>query len=318
MKKTQFTTDISDGTPVDSLFLLESVEEKKKRQDGKYLHAILSDRSGKIPCKIWGIASQTTEEIEVLGRSLQPGEVYRIRGIAKVYNGDCEVNVNEGVLELAAPVAIPASEKGEFIYSPVDIKETAKEIQTLAGSIRNGGLRMTVALALMEAGGFYEKPAAKKRHHDYAGGLAEHTLETTKIAVAMVDAQKSFNLDRDLVIAGALLHDIGKALSFEEKGIGFAARPEYDLIGHIPLGITLLERFRDYCDEATFLHLLHIVQSHHGDHGDVTPRTSEAWAVHLADISSATLRETADDIAGLARGEGKWRGEKGGRPVFRI
>ncbi|MDO9539764.1 MAG: HD domain-containing protein [Methanocalculus sp.] len=318
MPKTQSITDISDGCEVDSLFLLESIDIRKKKQDGKYLFATLADRTGRISCKIWGLQAQSADEIEALGKILQPGEVYHIRGFAKIFNGECEININDGIANLTAPVAIQASEKGEFVYSPVDIKETAIGIQNLAGTIRNGQLKRVVSLALMDAGGFYEKPAAKKRHHNYRGGLAEHTLETATIAVAMAEAQKSYGIDRDILIAGALLHDIGKALCFEEKGIGYIALPEYDLIGHIPLGITFLTRFKDYLDDATYLHLLHIIQSHHGEYGDVMPRTSEAWAVHLADLSSATLREVADDIAPLGPGEGKWKGEKSGKAVYRI
>ncbi|RQD83938.1 MAG: HD domain-containing protein [Methanocalculus sp. MSAO_Arc2] len=318
MQKSQCITDISDGAVIDSLFLLEQIEIRRKKDDGKYLFATLADRTGRISCKIWGLASQSADEIETLGKSLQPGEVYRIRGFAKIFNNECEININEGIADLTTPATIQPSDHGWFVYSPVDIKETARKIQELAGTIRNGEIKLLVSLALMDVGGFYEKPAAKKRHHNYAGGLAEHTLETARIAVAMAEAQKSYRLDRDILIAGALLHDIGKALSFERQGIGYVARPEYDLVGHIPLGVTFLSSFKSQLDEQTYLHLLHIIQSHHGDHGDVTPRTPEAWAVHLADLASATLREVADDIAGLAPGEGKWKGEKSKRPVYRI
>ncbi|MCP1662177.1 MAG: HD domain-containing protein [Methanocalculus sp. MSAO_Arc1] len=318
MPKNQSITDITDGCDVNSLFLLEEIGIRTKRDDGRYLYATLADSTGRISCKIWGLPAQPAPEIEAVGRSLKPGEVYRIRGFAKVFNGECEININDGIADLAAPVTIPAAEHGDFVYSPVDIKETAKQIQELAGTIRSGELKLLVSLALMDVGGFYEKPAARKRHHNYAGGLAEHSLETARIAVAMAEAQKSYRLNRDILLAGAILHDIGKALSFERQGLLFVARPEYDLIGHIPLGVAFLTRYKEFLDDATYLHLLHIIQSHHGDHGDVAPRTPEAWAVHLADLASATLREMADDTAGLAPGEGKWRGEKSKRPVYRI
>jgi 3'-5' exoribonuclease len=198
-----------------------------------------------------------------------------------------------------------------------DLDALKRGVLDLIATIADPSLKDVVLEAISGADGFFEKPAAKGRHHEYMGGLAEHTLETARCAAAGCDAV-SVGCDRDLVLAGALLHDIGKAFSFERSGLCFVARPDYDLIGHVSLGITYLERFRHRLPPARFSHLTHIVQSHHGPHGEVPCQTPEAWIVHIADYASATLREVADDQAALEPGSGTRNGKKSGGPVWRF
>lgn len=316
--KQKFAAEITDGEKVDDLFLLKIFEVKQKKDGSPYVRAEIGDVTGTLSCFLWGVqgcADQVTETAS----SLQVGAVYRVRGNAKTYNGSMQVSVNEGITDFAKPVPSTALDPEDYLTSPVKGLDLKGGIFRTANEIENPELRHLVLEAISSVDGFFIKPAAKERHHEYRGGLAEHTLETARIALAACDATRvGTDADRDLVIAGALLHDIGKAFCFEEQGLGFAARPEYDLIGHVTLGVSYIAPFAKRLPPEMAAHLLHILQSHHGPHGEVPCQTPEAWMVHLADLTSATLREAADDQADLAPGTGKRNGWRAGGPVWRF
>lgn len=316
MEKSIFVTDIRDGTDVDAPFYVQNADLKEGRR-GKYIVCTLSDRSGTIACKIWGRSPGGGDEVEQAFSKLREGGIYRICGYAKTYRDLCEVNVNDGVRHLTDPVAIEAVSQRDYLHAPTDVGRNASAIRGLIAAIGDEHLRSLTERVIDGEEGFFEKPAAKFRHHDYFGGLAEHTLEVARIVCSLAD-QVRVPLDRDLAVAGALLHDIGKCRSFEQSGPGFIALPAYDLIGHVTLGIQILTEHRGVVGESRFDHLLHIIQSHHGPYGEVKPYTVEACAVHLADLSSATLREVAADTATLLPGELRARGAKSGDGVYRF
>jgi len=231
MNKSVFIKDISEDMKVDCLFVIENPQLKDMKR-GKFISCTLYDNSGKIACKIWGVSGRN-EEVERISESLRTGEVYRVSGVAKSYNNALEININEGIKYLGESVSVSGLNAEDYIFSPVDLVQNEQEIRVLMASIRNPSLKEMVKDVVDSAGGFFEKPAAKFMHHDYRGGLAEHTLEVARFACAFADSMPRFGVNRDLVLAGALLHDIGKCRSFERQGFGYVALPEYDLIGHV-------------------------------------------------------------------------------------
>jgi len=315
--KREFISDIREGSEIDAPFMIENAE-LRERKGGKYILLSVADRTGKLGCKVWGTQESKPSEMEALCCAIRSGEIYRIRGYAKVYNGSCEINVNDGIADLCSPVQQVKVDPADYIFSPVNHEEVKARLQDIIHTIEDTDLQALVNAALTDAEGFYEKPAAKFRHHDYPGGLAEHTLEAARIAGADACGIGRNNMSLDLLLAGAVLHDIGKVPCFERRGLSFAALPEYDLIGHITLGMNMIARYRSFTDPVTFCHLQHIIQSHHGPHGEVLPRTPEAWAVHLADLTSAKIREVADDISMLKPGERAAKGARSGEAVYRF
>jgi 3'-5' exoribonuclease len=314
VEKRIFVADISDGDPVDAPFLVEYAELRDGRR-GKYISCTLSDRTGRISCKVWGRGDDA--EVQDSYAVLRGGGVFRITGYAKTYRDACEVNVNDGVKHLGAPFGADALSFEDYCEKAADDAAITAGIAEVIGTIGDPALRTLVGTVIAAADGFSVKPAAKFRHHAYRGGLAEHTLEVARVAAGFAD-QLCIPLRRDIVIAGALLHDIGKCPCFEEAGPAFSATPAYDLVGHITLGVQMLEQRRGTIDDGELFHLLHIIQSHHGPYGEVRPHTPEAWAVHLADLASATLREVADDVAELVPGERRKKGARSGEAVYRF
>lgn len=317
MDKNLFIREIGSGERVDAPFLLQNVEIREKRGGGKYLHCLISDCTGSMTCKVWGLAGDDGARIEELYSTMKPGQVYRISGFAKIFREQCEINVNEGIGELHFPIDPASIDEAQFCGDPVDIEENRQLIESIVRSLGDPVLREFAAAAIGAADGFFIVPGAIYRHHACRGGLAAHTVEVASLVRAMEAVIRVSSFDRDLAIAGALLHDIGKCTCYKRSGLTYIPTPDCGLIGHITPGVQILLSIPGRPDEETFQQLLHIVQAHHGSYGDVMPCTPEAWAVHLADLASAQLHEVAADIAEITPGSYQPKGSRSGSPVFR-
>lgn len=318
VEKGVFVEEISEGMQVDAPFVVDDAELRERRNGGRFIRLIISDRTGQGSCKVWGVSDQSVDQIEALFQAIQPGEVYRIQGYAKRFNGTCEVNVNDGIGHLASPVPADLIDPAQFVHTPVDCDSVRRGLGSMTAKIRDEDISSLVADVMESVDGFLEAPAAKRRHHAYIGGLAEHTLETAEIALGLADTINRAEMDTDVLLAGALLHDIGKASCFRRQGFSFVALPEYTLVGHTALGAAALLQHSTGIDRSRFDHILHILMAHHGPHGEIQPVTPEAWTVHLADNASASLRSVCDDVADLAQGEGRYRGTRTHEPVYRF
>ena len=140
---------------------------------------------------------------------------------------------------------------------------------------------------------FLQNPAGMKLHHAYIGGLLQHSVNVTRLAVAMADALGG--MDKDLIIAGALLHDIGKIREIS-AGMGFPYTNEGRLLGHIAMGVLMVQHEADVLKmpASTLEQLMHILLSHHGDRENGSPvecETKEAFVVHYADELDATINQ---------------------------
>lgn len=302
IEKTIFAADLKEGMQIDAPFVVDDAELREKR-NGKYIYLTISDRTGKKACKVWGSSDQNADQIEAFFNEIRPGEVYQIQGYAKNFNSNCEINVNEGIINFTAAVPAHSIDPSQFVHAPTDEKSIRQGLASMISRIEDHGISSLVVDILSNTPEFFEVPAAKYKHHAYIGGLAEHTLETTEIALDLASKINRVDMDADILLAGALLHDIGKTNCFLRQGFSFITLPEHTLVGHTALGAAALLQHSDRVDPSRFAHLLHIVMTHHGPYGEVKPQTPEAWAVHFADNASATLRATCDDVADLEPGE---------------
>lgn len=300
MDKNLYVKDITNGSDVSSLFLIKRSDLRSKRGE-QFVHMTLADRTGTIECKAYG-----NKAVEA-ARAVKTGMVYAISGVGKInQNGELHVfSDSPETLDslLAGPVTVMPGQETEFLFTPADIKGNAAEIQKIVASIGNNDLRLFVACCLDHR--FYECPAAIRRHHEYLGGLCEHSLETVRIALNLVETMPRTEINRDMVIAGAVLHDIGKIFCFDKVGYGYVPNDTYNLIEHITMGIMFIDEYKSLISESQLLQLRHIIQSHHGIYGDVVPLTAEAWLVNQADGASSMLRSIVDDLAETPKGQKK-------------
>ena len=171
-------------------------------------------------------------------------------------------------------------------------------LKKIVDKIKNKSLREKVANLIENpsieiAGHTYtglsleRSPAGMSHHHSYPGGFIEHVVATSEVALNLCNIIKRIyhgKVDTDLVIAGVILHDIYKPLTYEEKDGTYISTPLAERIDHLTLIVSELVR------KGFSLDLIHIVCAHHGgDAGPVWPRTVEALAVHLADITDSRL-----------------------------
>ena len=289
MKKT-FVNSLEEGNQVDEVFFVKESSLRTTRGGALYLDAVLVDRTGAIPGKMWRAEEKALERVP-------RGTYVRVRGSVESYRNQLQLR-----LEDAQPV--PAEEIDPQDYHPAterDVGDLKEELKGLVRAVRNSVLREL--LARVFDGPFLEEfssaPAASSYHHAYRGGLLEHTVSVAKAAreYAKLDSR----LDPDLLLAGALLHDAGKA-----KELGCSPAPDYTdegrLLGHTFLGAKMV-------DEATGavegfppllrLRLLHMILSHHGTHefgAPVLPATPEALALHHLDNTDAKVQAASHAI----------------------
>ena len=265
------------------IFYVESKRDGEKKEGGRFLKVTLSDRTGRIEGRIW----DSVEEMEGLFSENDFAEVEFKRDI---YRDEVQVKI----LSIRKVDGVPqewflrSSEK-----SPQELRE---EILKIISKVEDVYLKALLEEIFVKDGDFMDTflsaPASKTIHHGYIGGLAEHTITVAKL---VLDISKHYpEVNRDLLVAAALLHDIGKVWEIETLG----PKNEYTdcgmLLGHIYLGASMVERYMeglDFPDDLKYM-LLHAILSHHGELGfgsPVEPKTPEAFLLHYADNLDAKL-----------------------------
>ncbi len=316
MKKKDTIQSLGPGDMVDALFVISNAEIREGKR-GQYITCTISDATGTMACKIWGVNGQNAL-VKGAYDVMSEGMVHHIAGQASPYNGELQMSVNEGIMYLMeGPADHTLLDPNDFVFSPADCTKNRAELLQMAAGIERPGLRELVEEVFASYEAFFLVPAARAKHHAYRGGLAEHTLEVVRYTEAFLAGAEGIRTDRDVAVAGALLHDVGKAVCFAEQGFSFSQLPTYSLLGHISPGISIIEQMAEdsSVDRQDLSHLLHIVQTHHGLYSDPKPQTVEAWAVHQADNTSAILHEVASDVEDTGPGESRFGSRLKG-PVY--
>jgi 3'-5' exoribonuclease len=194
-------------------------------------------------------------------------------------------------------------EEDYIATSPRPIDEMWRELETRIAGVRDEGIRVLLArVAADHAEALRRWPAALTVHHAYRGGLLEHILQVARAADALAAL---YDADRDLVFAGAVLHDIGKLRELEHD-VATTYTRQGNLVGHIALGLMMVREAAQgiaSLSEQRRTEIEHLVASHHGtrEHGSpVEPMSVEAFILSAADQLDATLfqvrRHVADDM----------------------
>jgi 3'-5' exoribonuclease len=183
--------------------------------------------------------------------------------------------------------------KGNF-----DLEAYKKELQNLINQVKKPSMHQLLIKIFSEPflSAFCKNPAGMKMHHAYMGGLLKHTVDVTKLALAITEAEGG--ADKDMVVAGALLHDIGKVKEIS-SGVGFPYTTEGRLLGHISISAQIVKKTAEEMSlpwsQVQFLE--HVILSHHGEQDKGSPvacATKEAFIVHYADEIDAVLNQFAD------------------------
>ncbi len=291
-RKHQFVNKLKDGEQVNDFFAVKFKKPPKPYESGYYFEMRLSDKTGEITAKYWGSASR--EEVMRIYSSFSNGDVVHITGTVVQYRDRMEINMDSK--DLLRRVSKYEYDIEDFVgICPKDMKELERELLSFVDEVKNRHLSSLLNAFFRDENfmkEFRKAPAAMHYHQNYIGGLMEHTVNVAKICAAIHSIHP--NMDRDLLLAGALLHDVGKVKEFEITTSIDVSR-EGMLLGHIVLGKDMvLQKIRALPDfpENLMLKVLHIILSHHGKNhygSPKTPQLPEAMAVHLADEMDAKL-----------------------------
>ena len=287
------------GEPFAGCYCLVELHHGRTKQDKPYLKLQLYDRHGRLEARVW-------DDAEPASAWLREGGYVGVRGRIEIFNGERQLNV-----ETMVPLDVADHELALFMpHSPREPKVMERELRTRIASIRDGGLRAIVAALLdptTDSGRrFRTAPAAKHNHHAYLGGLLEHSLSVAAVCDQLA-AHYGADIDRDLLVAAALIHDIGKTLEIEPC-IGFPYTDEGKLLGHILLGLRLITRVAPRIAglPAERLRLLeHLVASHQGRYewqSPREPRTLEALVLHYVDDLDAKMHQAAALVRSVPEG----------------
>jgi 3'-5' exoribonuclease len=301
MKK-QFINSIKTGDIVDDIFVLSEKNLAQKKDGNNFLNVSFSDKTGIIKGVVWNNVDQISAKISA-------GDFARVKGTATEYRGSLQLVIKN--IEVCSADSIDPS---DFLpESKFNRDAMFERLLKLTETIETLYLKN-----LLEAfwnddefvSKFKRAPAAKKMHHAYIGGLIEHTLSMARLADKIAEHYQYIGIDRDILITGAILHDIGKISEFDYK-VKIDYSDEGRLLNHIVIGVQMIEEklrnIKNFPDEQALL-IKHMIVSHHGtrDFGSPEPpKTIEAVLLNYIDEIDSKVNGIREFIDRENPGE-KW------------
>lgn len=283
---------LNAGQITDSMYLVADRSLRAhKNKPGQYLQMTLQDRTGSMRAMFWDVP-------ENVAHTVHAGAVYQVQGKVESYMDDLQMRVTS-VREPRGPV-----DWAQFLpESKRSAAELEAEFDRVQKSLRDPHYSALIRLFRDDErlwSRYVQSPAATSVHHAYLRGLLEHTLNMCRVCEALAEIYP--DADRDLLLCGAILHDVGKVYEYE-SGPAFNKTVYGELVGHLAIGdqlvVQLAARVEDMPREKVW-HLRHLVLSHHGQlefGSPVLPKTLEGLLLHFADNVDAKVgifRQAAD------------------------
>ncbi len=286
--KDLFIENIEPGLKVDGVFILAEKTIATKKDGSPYMNVVLSDKTGSVKCVMW-------DKVEKAAKEIKAGDYVVAKGSAAEYRGGLQVVIKEigPCLETVDPADfLKATQK--------DIEGMFTRLLALLETITDAYLTKFFDLLFSDeelVTGFKNAPAAKSMHHAYIGGLLEHTLSMA-VLVDLTGNHYS-GVNRDVVLAGVVIHDIGKIVEYQ-----YTSTIDYSdagmLLHHIPIGVEMIAEKINQIDgfpQELAMHLKHLIVSHHGTQAfgsPLPPRTLEAVFLHHLDDMDSKIKGVRD------------------------
>lgn len=297
MFEKQFINNLSKDDAVNSSFSIKYIYDIIEYKNGFMFLIGLSDKTGDIEAVYWGGMNRTVAKN--LRDNLREGDIINIIGTVGEYKNKLKIDTKEGMINHAEKYDIQ-----DFILeTKEDINQMLSYISDIHKSIEDNYLKELLNEFITDEmffNKFKTSPAALRYHHAYSGGLLEHSTNVLKICDSLYSIYPK-NLNRDLLIVGAFLHDIGKVEELKTT-TNINITEEGMLIGHITLGVKLLfEKINVIPNfpELTKNKLAHILLSHHGKNAygsPIEPSFPEAVAIYYADETDSKINQYIEVI----------------------
>ncbi len=299
--KSKYVSDLRPNEDVTTTFLVQSKDVRLKKTGEPYLSLMLADKTGAIDAKMW---DNVADVVDTFDRD----DFIKVKGRVQVYQNRPQftihkmVRCDEALVDFAD--YFPASER--------DPDEMFAELRNIVKGVNDEQIRALLDAVLDDpeiAARFKKAPAAKSVHHAYLGGLLEHVLSLCYLC--KVTAQRYPFIDLDLMIAGAVLHDIGKIYELSYRR-SFGYTDQGQLLGHIIIGLRIIDdKLRGLPDFPPRLRALieHIVVSHHGSLEFGSPKVPvfpEALLFHYLDNIDSKMENMRAVLERDNQVEGVW------------
>ena len=294
MKK-QFVTMLQEGDVINDYFLAARKDLREQSSGGKFLGMVFKDRTGEIGGILWNNAV-------AISRLFDTGDVVNVRGSVTSYQDRLQIRVDQ-----VLPLKETEYSREDLLVMAENSEESVAKFRAILETVKDESLSRLVKLFLDDEDfmkRFSEAAAGKRWHHAYRGGLVRHCYEVAKIALCMCELFP--DVDRDLLLAGVFLHDIGK-LDEMSQDLLVDYTTAGKLLGHLEISAEMVRKkidaIPDFPDTLR-MHLLHCILSHHGElvnGSPVVPKTLEAILLYhcdnldaQADAISRIIKESRD------------------------
>ena len=300
--------NFDEGRLFDGFFLVLAKQQRTTKSNKAYLSLILGDKTGQLEGRVWEPSDPR------IAKDFERGDIVKARGSASRFDDRLQMKVDQ--LRVALPSEV---DKTDLLPSTTcDIAGLWRQLLSFVDSFTNPDLKLLLTTMLADpaiAQAYREAPAAKQLHHAWLGGLLEHVISLCTLADRVAPHYPI--LDRDLLMTGVILHDIGKVRELTWE-IGFEYSVEGSLLGHIQIGTALAERTIDslpnFPPRLKTL-VLHMILSHHGklEFGSPKlPMIPEALALSFLDDLDAKMQAIQVEVDKCLR-EGKGPDEMTGK-----
>lgn len=291
--------DIGVGDEVEGFYVLKVANAKTSNSGKPFLAATLSDKTGNIEAKVWDYAGPVGPADE--------GKVIKVRGQVSEYRGALQMILSR----IRTVQAGDVYDAGNLVpVAPIDAKAAWEELQDYVNSIDDKDYAALCGTILERYGErFRILPGGKSMHHSFLYGLLMHTLNMVRTADFLADLYAD-TVDRDLLLAGTVLHDVAKCDEFTTSDLGLVT--EYSvkgqLLGHLVMGaeaVAAAARDLEVPEEKSVL-LQHLLLSHHGDPqfgAAVVPMCAESELLSLIDLIDSRMEIYRENLAETPEGQ---------------
>ncbi len=305
-EKINLINELEPGENVEIQGKLISKRTQNTKDGKSFLLITIADKTGSLRGIDW-FNPEKNEKLSI-------GDIISVKGKIVVFENRLQINVDKNEKSIMK-VSYEEIESDKFIsQGNKNIQELLEKLKFLIEQIEDINIKNTLKDILLESNiskKYQNAPAAISIHHAYKHGLLEHSINVTKLALKISENYEYYNANKDILIAGSLLHDIGKIKEYKITKAGIDKTEIGEMIGHMNLGISILEPFFENFSEDLKNHIYHIILSHHGEleYGSpILPKTMESMIIHFADNIDSKLVQVNQTIKDTINenSESKW------------
>jgi 3'-5' exoribonuclease len=299
MKK-HFVNTIKAGDAIDEVFVMAEKYLSQKKDGNNFLNVTLSDKTGRIKGVVW-------DNVEDISLKVASGNFVHVKASVSEYRDTLQLVIKS--MEVCPAESV---DPGDFLpVTALNVEDLFERLVKKTESLQNDHLKQLFNAFWNDKDfvrDFKKAPAAKNMHHAYLGGLLVHTVSMVFLADKIAEHYRGGGIDRDLLIAGTILHDIGKIREFEyQYKIDYS--DEGRLLSHIVIGLKMidekLDKLQNFPKKLEIL-LKHLVVSHHGSRefgSPEVPKTIEAFLLNYVDEIDSKVNGIRDFISQEDPGE---------------